>query len=84
MSGDWWTFSRMRGDRDPRTWIRWSEVLAFVQAEFPALGVWDVKLALKAGPAAEKRYGHKRYTTEHLAAIRAYADRQGLTKKGAT
>jgi hypothetical protein len=43
-----------------------------------------VKVALKAGPAAEKRYGHRHYTTEHLAAIRAYADRQGLTKKGAT
>lgn len=82
MSGDWWTFSRMRGDKEPRTWIRWSEVLAFAQAEFPALGVWDVRKAIRAAPAAERKYGHNHYTTEHLAAIRAYADRLGLTRKG--
>jgi hypothetical protein len=80
---DWSAFSAMRGDRQPRTWIRWSELWATVQAEIPALGTYDVRKALRAGPPAEKHYGHKHYTTEHLAAIRAYADRLGLTTKGA-
>jgi hypothetical protein len=80
---DWSAFSAMRGDRQPRTWIRWSELWATVQAEIPALGTYDVRKALQAGPPAEKRYGHKHYTTEHLAAVRAYADRLGLTTKGA-
>jgi hypothetical protein len=82
MTADWWTFSRMRGDREPRTWIRWSELWATVQAEIPALGAWDVRRALRAAPPAEKKYGHKHYTTEHLAAVRAYADRLGLNRKG--
>ena len=80
---DWSAFSAMRGDRQPRTWIRWSELWATVQAEIPGMSLHYCRQAIKAGPPAERKYGHKHYTTEHLAAIRAYADRLGLTTKGA-
>jgi hypothetical protein len=32
----------------------------------------------------EKRYGHYRYESRHLAAVRAFADREGLIRKEAT
>ena len=80
---EWLTFSRLRGDTEPREWLRWSELWAWSQAEYPALGVWDVKQAVKAIPAG-RRYGHKHYRTEHLEAVRAYAAARGLTKKTRT
>jgi len=76
----WWAFSSMRGDTAPRTWIRWSELWAWVRAELPALGTWDVRQAVRDIPT-DRRYGHKHYTDEHQAAIRAYAERAGLTGK---
>ena len=80
---EWLTFSRLRGDTEPRDWLRWSELWAWVQAEIPALGQWDVRKVIREIPA-EKHYGHKHYTTEHQAAIRAYAERAGLTRKEST
>lgn len=81
---EWLTFSRLRGDTEPRAWLRWSELWAWAQAEFPALGQWDVRQAVREAGKPEKRYGHNRYTTEHQAAIRAYAERAGLTRKEST
>lgn len=80
---EWLTFSRLRGDAEPRDWLRWSELLAWAKAEFPALGLYDVRKAARPIPA-EKHYGHKHYTDEHKAAIRAYAERAGLTGKEST
>lgn len=77
---EWLTFSRLRGDTEPRAWLRWSELLAWAQSEFPALGQYDVRTAVRSIPA-DRHYGHKRYTEEHQAAIRAYAERAGLTGK---
>ena len=77
---EWMTFSRLRGDGEPRAWLRWSELWAWVQQEFPALGQWDVRQAVRPIPA-DRHYGHKHYTGEHQAAIRAYAERAGLTRK---
>lgn len=78
---DWMSFSQMRGDDQPRAWMRWSELLAAVAAEFPALRWWDVREIVRPIPA-ERHYGHKHYTTEHLKAVRAYAAARGLTTKG--
>ena len=78
---EWMSFSKLRGDAEPRSWLRWSEFWAMVQAEIPALGQWDVRQAVRAIPA-ERRYGHKHYTPEHVEAVRAYAAARGLTKKG--
>jgi hypothetical protein len=44
------------------------------------LGTWDVRQAVRDIPT-DRRYGHKHYTNEHQAAIRAYAERAGLTGK---
>ena len=78
---EWLTFSRLRGDAEPREWLRWSELWAWVQAEIPALGQLDVRKAVREVGKPEKRYGHNRYTSEHQAAIRAYAERAGLQAK---
>lgn len=77
---EWLTFSAMRGDGQPRSWIRWSELWDWVRQEFPALGIYDVRLACRPIPT-ERHYGHKHYTPEHQAAIRAYAERHGLITK---
>jgi hypothetical protein len=79
---EWLTFKGLRGDDRPRDWLRWSELWAIVQAEIPALCQWNVRQALRAGPPAESRYGHKHYTREHLEAVRNWAAARGLTKKG--
>jgi hypothetical protein len=75
----WMTFCELRGDAEPRDWIRWSELLAWAMAELPGMGQWDVRLALRGASKPAKRYGHYRYTNEHKAAIRAYAERAWLT-----
>ena len=77
----WWAFSTMRGDGRPRDWLRWSELLEAVRAEIPALGWNDVRAALRAGPQAERRYGHKRYRPEHMEAVRAYAAARGFYRR---
>lgn len=80
---EWMTFSRMRGDTEPRAWLRWSELWAWAQAEHPAMSLYDVRKAVRPIPA-DRHYGHKHYTGEHQAAIRAYAERAGLTGKERT
>ncbi len=77
----WKSFAEMRGDHEPREWMRWSEFLAAVLAEIPCLGVWDIRQAVRRSTRPEKRYGHYRYTNEHMDAVRAYAARMGLTKE---
>jgi hypothetical protein len=71
----------MRGDAEPREWLRWSELWAWVQAEFPALGTYDVRLAVRQAGRPERRYGHFRYERRHMDAVRAYAARMGVTKE---
>lgn len=77
----WWAFSTMRGDGRPRDWLRWSELLEVVRREIPALGSNDVRAALRDGPAAERRYGHKHYRPEHMEAVRAYAAARGFYRR---
>jgi hypothetical protein len=72
------SFSSMRHDHEPREWIRWSELLEIVRVEIPAMGTNDVRAALRAGPASEKRYGHRRYFPQHVDAVRAWATERGL------
>lgn len=74
----WSSFSVMRGDNQPRDWLRWSELWAIVRQELPAMGTNDVRAALRAGPPSEKRYGHRRYRGEHLQAVRQWAAERGL------
>jgi hypothetical protein len=74
---DWWSFARMRGDDQPRTWMRWSEFRQAVRAEIPCLSDDDVKKAVRTS-RPEKRYGHYRYTNEQMEAVRAYAARLGF------
>lgn len=78
---EWMSFSQLRGDAQPRDWLRWSELWAIVQAEIPAMRWFEVRDAVR-GMAADRHYGHKHYTTEHLEAVRAYAAAKGLTKEG--
>ncbi len=78
---DWWSCSRMRGDGKPRSWLRWSELWAWVQREFPCLGTYDVRLAVLEAGRPEKRYGHYRYEQRHMDAVRAYAARMGFMKE---
>jgi hypothetical protein len=80
---DWFAFSSMRVDAEKRTWLRWSEVWATIKAEFPDVCETGLRVAMRSAARPEKRYGHYRYTTEHLAAARAYAAGLGLTVKGA-
>jgi hypothetical protein len=76
---DWWSFARMRGDDQPRTWMRWSEFRQAVRAEIPCLSDDDVKKAVRTS-RPEKRCGHYRYTNEQMEAVRAYAARLGVLK----
>jgi|688.fasta_scaffold118343_5 hypothetical protein len=76
---DWFAFSRMRGDDQPRDWMRWSEFRQAVRAEIPCLSDDDIKKAVRTS-RPEKRYGHYRYTNEHMEAVRAYAARLGFLK----
>ena len=78
---EWMSFARLRGDAEPRPWLRWSELLAAVAAEFPTLHWWRVRQIVGAMPA-QRHYGHKHYGTEHLEAVRAYAAARGLTREG--
>lgn len=77
---DWFAFGRMRGDDQPRTWMRWSEFRDAVMTEMPFLGDWDIRQVIRQAKP-EKRYGHYRYTNEHIEAVRAYSVRKGFTKE---
>lgn len=77
----WMTFSKLRCDAEPRSWMRRSEFLKLIRGETPGLGIHHIRRAVRGMPF-ERHYGHKHYTTEHLEAVRAYAAAHGLTMKG--
>lgn len=81
---EWMTFSRLRGDAEPREWMRWSELWAWAREQIPSIGIHGIRQALRSASRPQRRYGHYRYTSEHMAAIRAYAERAGLLKEGVT
>lgn len=80
---DWWSCSRMRGDDQPRTWMRWSEFRQAVLEEIPCLSNEDIKKVVRP-MKPERRYGHNHYTSEHMEAVRAYAVRMGWKVKKET
>jgi hypothetical protein len=45
-----------------------------------AMGIWEVRRVLEAAGLwpPPKAYGHFSYQPEHVEAVRAYADREGL------
>lgn len=79
----WNTFAQMRGDHLPRDWMRWGELVAAAGCR-PAW-TWRLRQVVHGPglPRPQKRYGHYRYTTEHLEAARAFAAAEA-TKEGAT
>lgn len=75
----WWSCGSMRGDSQPRTWLRWSELWAMVQAEMPLVGTNDVRAAIKAmRPRPVKAYGHYHFERRHVEFIRSWAAERGL------
>lgn len=81
---EWLTFKALRGDDQPRDWMRWSELWAIVREEIPCLCEWNVRQALRDGPPAERRYGHNHYTRDHLEHVRNWAADRGLMKQETT
>lgn len=78
---NWPSFSWMRGEHQPREWMRWAELVDRCTAEGMVLSTWDIRKAVRAFGMPEKRYGHYRYTVGHLEAVRAYAAAEGLIRK---
>jgi transcriptional regulator of acetoin/glycerol metabolism len=75
----WWSCEKMRGDTQPRTWLRWSELWAMVRSEMPLVGTNDVRAAIKAmQPRPVKVYGHYHFEKRHVAFIRRWAEERGL------
>lgn len=77
---DWHTtWTRMRGDW-PGCGITRREFEQLLIHEQIALGIWEVKRVLEDAGLwpPPKAYGHFAYQPEHVEAVRAYADREGL------
>jgi hypothetical protein len=64
----------MRGD-STRTWLRRSDMIAAIAEAGIFMTWWDARKAMRSMPRPEKRYGHYRYTVEHLDAVLAYGRR---------
>jgi hypothetical protein len=80
MMGDWSSFSRMRGEYG-RTWFRCSDLIEAMSAEGRIVTRWMVRKAIRGLPRPVKRYGHYRYSQEHMDAVRAYAGRMGAIEE---
>lgn len=81
---NWWAFSRMRSTDGERQWLCRSELVAALQELGVRLTEMQLRSAINAAPAAEFRHGMRRYTAEHVEAIRAYAEARGLVCREAT
>lgn len=80
------TWTRMRGDW-PGCGITRRQFEQLLIQERIAMGIWEVKRVLMAAGLwpPPKAYGHFAYQPEHVEAVRAYADREGLiSRNGAT
>lgn len=73
------TWTGMRGGW-PHDGITRSQFDRLLLEEQIALGMWEVRRILaRAGLwPPPKHYGHYSYQPEHIEAVRAYADREGL------
>jgi hypothetical protein len=73
------TWTRMRGDW-PLSGITRRQLEQLLIDERIAMGGWEVKRVLQAAGLwpPPKAYGHFSYQPEHVEAVRAYADREGL------
>lgn len=69
-------FGGLRGDAN-RDWHRMSDLINASHAEGYRMTRYEVLKAVAFLPKPEKRYGHYRYTNEHMEAVRAYAARMG-------
>jgi hypothetical protein len=69
----------MRGDW-PAAGITRRQLSQLLVDERIAMGMWEVKRVLEAAGLwpPPKAYGHFSYQPEHVEAVRAYADREGL------
>lgn len=72
--GSW---SALRGDDQPRSWLRIGEIVAALQAEGLTVTEYACRKAIAAAglPTPPKRYGHYQYGTEYLEAARRAARR---------
>lgn len=64
----WPSFSEMRGD-EARDWFRRSDIIAAIEAEGHVFTWHDARKVLRGLPKPERRYGHYRYTRQHLDAV---------------
>jgi hypothetical protein len=78
-----WTELRHEPPRADRKWMRWAELLERCRAAGLVVSDWDVRKAVRAVGLPPKVYGHYRFEERHWMAVRSYADREGLTAKGA-
>jgi hypothetical protein len=71
------TFAGMRGDY-ARTWMRRSDMIAALR-ELGCSWTWyEISFAFAGLPRPEKKYGHYRYTQEHMdAAVAAWRTANG-------
>jgi hypothetical protein len=86
MSAPWHsTWTRMRGDWMDQGLTR-RQVKKLLVDEQIAMGIWEVKPVLKAAGLwpPPKHYGVFAYQPEHIEAVRAYADREGLVARKVT
>lgn len=75
------TWSEMRGEEPGRSWLRFSEAMAALASEGVAVTATEFRREVKRAGRPERRYGHYRYTEQHLEAVRAFA-RQAITTEG--
>ena len=71
------TFMQLRGDRD-RTWFRRSDIIDALRGLGCSWAWYEISFAFASLPKPEKRYGHYRYTKDHLdAALAAWRTANG-------
>lgn len=73
----------MRGDDEPRTWLRRAEVVALLADRGVIVTAEQVTLVVAASglPAPERKYGHNHYTEQHVEAVAAWATAKGAKKE---
>ena len=71
----WRQFDQMRGDHN-RTWHRRSDIIDALRAIGSPMTWHDARRAMATLPTPEKRYGHFRYTDQHMLAVMAAAGKE--------
>lgn len=73
------TWSRMKELTDNRRWLTRTEILKAVRARGLHLSAWAFRRVFdRLDPRPVMRHGMYRYTTEHLAAVVAAAERMAM------